>query len=46
VVFTYRMGFERNEFGYAAAVSWVLLVLVFALSMLQFGYFRRRAVTL
>jgi multiple sugar transport system permease protein len=46
VVFTYRLGFERNEFGYAAAVSWVLLVLVFVLSMLQFGYFRKRAVTL
>ncbi|WP_314172076.1 carbohydrate ABC transporter permease [Streptomyces winkii] len=46
VVFTYRVGFERNEFGYAAAVSWVLLVLVFVLSMLQFGYFRRRAVTM
>jgi multiple sugar transport system permease protein len=45
VMFTYRLGFEENRFGYAAAVSWVLLVLVFVLSMLQFGYFRKRVVT-
>jgi multiple sugar transport system permease protein len=46
VMLTYRIGFEQNRFGYAAAVSWVLLVLVFALSMLQFAYFRKRAVRL
>ncbi|MFJ8593899.1 carbohydrate ABC transporter permease [Streptomyces sp. NPDC093598] len=45
VMFTYRIGFENNQFGYAAAVSWVLLLLVFALSMIQFTYFRKRVVT-
>jgi len=45
VMFTYRLGFEQNQFGYAAAVSWVLLVLVFVLSMAQFTYFRKRVVT-
>ncbi|MER5831176.1 sugar ABC transporter permease [Streptomyces sp. NPDC002130] len=45
VMFTYRVGFENNQFGYAAAVSWVLLLLVFALSMVQFTYFRKRVVT-
>ncbi|MEU0199455.1 MULTISPECIES: sugar ABC transporter permease [unclassified Streptomyces] len=45
VMFTYRIGFENNQFGYAAAVSWVLLLLVFALSMVQFTYFRKRVVT-
>jgi multiple sugar transport system permease protein len=45
VMFTYRVGFENNQFGYAAAVSWVLLLLVFVLSMVQFTYFRKRVVT-
>jgi multiple sugar transport system permease protein len=45
VMFTYRIGFENNQFGYAAAVSWVLLLLVFVLSMVQFTYFRKRVVT-
>lgn len=45
VMFTYRIAFENNQFGYAAAVSWVLLLLVFALSMVQFTYFRKRVVT-
>lgn len=45
VMFTYRVGFQQNQFGYGAAVSWVLLVLVFVLSMLQFTYFRKRAVS-
>jgi multiple sugar transport system permease protein len=46
VMLTYRVGFEQNRFGYAAAISWVLLVLVFVLSMLQYAYFRKRAVRL
>ncbi|MGW9030240.1 carbohydrate ABC transporter permease [Streptomyces sp. NPDC055722] len=45
VMLTYRLGFEQSQFGYAAAVSWVLVVLVFVLSMLQFTYFRKRAVS-
>lgn len=45
VMLIYRVGFQNLELGYGAAVSWVLMVLVFILSMLQFGYFRKRAVT-
>ncbi len=45
VMLIYRVGFQDLQLGYGAAVSWVLMVLVFVLSMLQYGYFRRRAVT-
>lgn len=41
----YRVGFGQLEFGYAAALSWLLLLLLLVLSLAQFGYFRRRAVT-
>lgn len=44
VMLIYRSGFERFEFGYAAAVSWVLVLLILVLSLLQLLYFRRRAV--
>lgn len=45
VMLIYRVGFQDLQLGYGSAVSWVLMILVFALSMLQFGYFRKRAVT-
>lgn len=45
VMLIYRVGFQDLQLGYGAAVSWVLMILVFVLSMLQYGYFRRRAVT-
>lgn len=45
VVLIYRTGFGQLDFGYASALSWVLLVILMVLSMVQFGYFRRRAVT-
>lgn len=45
VVLIYRTGFGQLDFGYASALSWVLLAILLVLSMLQFGYFRRRAVT-
>jgi ABC-type sugar transport system permease subunit len=44
VMLVYRQGFQELRFGYGAAISIVLLVFVFVLSMIQFGYFRRRAV--
>lgn len=44
VMLIYRVGFQELRFGYGSAISWVLLLLVFVLSMVQFGYFRRRAV--
>ncbi|MEU9889419.1 sugar ABC transporter permease [Sphaerisporangium sp. NPDC051011] len=45
VMMTYRVGFKEFQFGYAAAVSWALVLLIFVLSMLQVAYFRKRAVT-
>jgi len=44
VMLIYRSGFEHFEFGYAAAISWVLVLLILVLSLLQLLYFRRRAV--
>jgi multiple sugar transport system permease protein len=40
----YRQGFREFEFGYASAMSWVLVLLILVLSVLQLLYFRRRAV--
>lgn len=44
VMLIYREGFQELRFGYGSAISWVLLLFVFVLSMIQFGYFRRRQV--
>jgi multiple sugar transport system permease protein len=44
VLLVYRLGFSEFRFGYAAAISWVLVGLILVLSMIQLFYFRRRAV--
>lgn len=44
VMLIYRVGFQELRFGYGAAISWVLLVFVFLLSMIQYGWFQRRQV--
>lgn len=44
VMLVYRLGFTQFQFGYAAAISWVLVALILALSLLQVLYFRHRAV--
>jgi ABC-type sugar transport system permease subunit len=44
VMLIYRKGFGQFEFGYAAAISWVLVLLILLLSLLQLLYFRRRVV--
>jgi multiple sugar transport system permease protein len=44
VMLIYRQGFREFEFGYASAMSWVLVLLILVLSVLQLLYFRRRAV--
>jgi multiple sugar transport system permease protein len=44
VLLVYRLGFSEFRFGYAAAISWVLVGLILVLSLLQLLYFRRRAV--
>jgi multiple sugar transport system permease protein len=46
VMLIYREGFTQFRFGYAAAVSWVLVLLILVLSLGQLAYFRRRAVQL
>ena len=45
VMLIYREGFQNLNFGYASAISFVLLLFVFILSMVQFGYLRRKQVT-
>jgi multiple sugar transport system permease protein len=45
VMMIYRVGFTEFGFGYASAMSWVLVLLIFGLSMAQVGYFRKRTVT-
>jgi ABC-type sugar transport system permease subunit len=40
----YRLGFREFQMGYASAISWVLVAIVLALSLVQAGYFSRRAV--
>ncbi|WP_344785371.1 sugar ABC transporter permease [Microbacterium kribbense] len=45
VMLIYRKGFQELQFGYASAISFVLLLFVFVLSMVQYGFLRRRAVT-
>ena len=44
VMLIYRQGFTEFRFGYAAAISWALVLLILVLSCIQFGYFRKRAV--
>lgn len=45
VMLIYREGFQELRFGYASAISFILLIFVFVLSMIQFGYLRRKQVT-
>lgn len=44
VAMIYRVGFTQLDFGYASALSWVLLLLLLVLAAAQLLYFRRRAV--
>jgi ABC-type sugar transport system permease subunit len=36
VVYLYDQGFRRFAFGYASAVAWVLFVLIFVFTLIQF----------
>jgi ABC-type sugar transport system permease subunit len=45
VMLIYRSGFQELHFGYGSAISFVLLIFVFLLSMVQYGLQRRQAVT-
>lgn len=44
VMLVYRVGFTEFRFGYAAAISWVLVGLIGFLSLGQLAFFRRRTV--
>lgn len=44
VYMVYRKGFNDFQFGYASAIAWVLVVLVFVISLAQNAYFGRRQV--
>lgn len=44
VVYLYKVGFQQLDFGYAAAIAWVVVVVIAAVSLLQFAlYGRERA---
>lgn len=44
VMLVYGRGFEDYDMGSATAVSWVLVALVLAVSLVQLGWFKRREV--
>lgn len=46
VLRVYREGFQNNHFGYAAAISSVLCLFIFLLSLMLLGVLRRREVVL
>ena len=43
VVYLYEQGFRRFAFGYASAVAWVLFVLIFLFTLVQFRRQRKQA---
>jgi multiple sugar transport system permease protein len=45
VYLLYRKGFQDFQFGYASAVGWVLILIVFVISIVQNVFFNRRQVT-
>lgn len=45
VYLLYRKGFQDFQFGYASAVAWVLVLIVFIISVAQNAFFSRRQVT-
>jgi ABC-type sugar transport system permease subunit len=43
VVYLYQLGFQQDVFGRASAVAWVLFIVIFTLTLLQFRRQRRYA---
>ena len=41
VLYLYQKGFQRFEQGYASAIAWVLFILIFGITLIQFQ--RQRA---
>jgi len=45
VMLVYRKGFQEFQMGYASAIAWALVVIVFVLSLVQIRFFNKREVT-
>lgn len=43
VVYLYQLGFQQDAFGQASAVAWVLFIIIFTLTLVQFRRQRRYA---
>lgn len=43
VVYLYQLGFQQDSFGQASAVAWILFIVIFGLTLLQFRRQRRVA---
>jgi ABC-type sugar transport system permease subunit len=43
VVYLYQLGFQQDAFGQASAVAWILFIVIFGLTLLQFRRQRRVA---
>ena len=43
VVYLYQLGFQQDAFGQASAVAWILFILIFSLTLVQFRRQRRYA---
>ncbi|WP_433240030.1 carbohydrate ABC transporter permease [Streptosporangium sp. CA-135522] len=41
ILYLYQVGFRQFDFGYAAAIAWVVVLIIGGLSYLQFRYFGR-----
>jgi ABC-type sugar transport system permease subunit len=46
VTLIYRLGFGQLQFGYASAISWVLVIVLAIIAAIQFKVFHRQEVTL
>ncbi|MGX5682319.1 carbohydrate ABC transporter permease [Schumannella luteola] len=44
VLYIFSTAVERYQLGYASAISWVLVLIVFIVSLAQVGYFSKRSV--
>jgi lactose/L-arabinose transport system permease protein len=42
VLYLYKTGFERFDFGYASAIAWMLVVIIAVISLVQFRIMREK----
>lgn len=43
ILYLYQVGFEQLDFGYASAIAWLVVVIIAALSFVQFRFLGRRS---